>query len=535
MFAQVPDFIWVNSATGAGNYPTDMVTDANGNTYVAGSFGTSTITFGSQTLTRAGVTGYDCFIVKYNPSGNVLWAKSFGGETTDIIRAIAVDSTGNISITGVSSSPNIVFGDVTLVNSTNPFPNTYLIFTVKMDGAGNVLWGKKGQSQGIASAESGNSITMDNQGNVIIAGTYYSATMVFDSVTFPATNTYQYFLVKYDSSGNIVWTKSTPGNVATSTSSHSGGVTCDASGNVYLTGNYFTNTSFMVDSVILPSSRNTFVAKYSPSGAIFWAKAATAALNSPSSDDIIWSPSGKLAITGKYYGQIDFGSTTLSGTSNGNAFIATYDEDGNELWAKTSESQLGGHMGHKIAVDGSGNFYCSGKFGNQTITFEGFTLTDSSSANYLVKYNASGNVVWAVKIDAASSIEVINHGLSVYENLIYVSGFCTNNSVFGTFTAPMGVFTAKLDQSVLGISNFAQTSAVLYPNPTSGILNISVNLDDAVKDVIAYDLSGKAIRVKYDSVQSGISADVSAFAKGNYIVEIVTEKGKKTRMKFIRE
>src|SRR5690348_937591 len=81
--AQVPNWLWAKSAGGtSGEVSWSCATDANGNVFATGSFQSTTITFGSTTLTNAGLVSM--YLVKYDSSGNVLWAKSAGGNNIDV-------------------------------------------------------------------------------------------------------------------------------------------------------------------------------------------------------------------------------------------------------------------------------------------------------------------------------------------------------------------------------------------------------------------------------------------------------------------
>ena len=48
--------------------------------------------------------GSDAFVAKYSPAGALLWATYYGGSGADGARAIAVDPSGNVLVTGITSS-----------------------------------------------------------------------------------------------------------------------------------------------------------------------------------------------------------------------------------------------------------------------------------------------------------------------------------------------------------------------------------------------------------------------------------------------
>ena len=87
--------------------------DPAGNAYIVGEFYSTNATFENVTLTNAGIN--DVFLTKYDSLGNLVWARRAGGTGSDTAYAVAVDAAGNIYITGAFSSV-ADFGGVTLTN-----------------------------------------------------------------------------------------------------------------------------------------------------------------------------------------------------------------------------------------------------------------------------------------------------------------------------------------------------------------------------------------------------------------------------------
>jgi hypothetical protein len=113
------NLLWAKSAGGSASDAGSCISiDANGNVFMAGRFQSPTIIFGTTTLTNADITGYtqDIFIVKYDASGNMLWAKSAGGTSDDDGKSVSTDMNGNVFMTGMFQSPAITFGTTTLTN-----------------------------------------------------------------------------------------------------------------------------------------------------------------------------------------------------------------------------------------------------------------------------------------------------------------------------------------------------------------------------------------------------------------------------------
>ena len=205
MYAQAPDWAWAKSAGGNNtNVEQRIATDANGNVLVTGVFNSPTITFGTVTLTTGSF-----FIVKYDASGNVLWAKSAGEQSQCYSRSIATDANGNVLVIGHFTSPTITFGTTTLIN-TNAFSD---IFIVKYDANGNVLWAKSASGK---TQDTGIGITTDANGNILVTGGFTSSTITFGITTLSNADTSlggaDIFIVKYDTNGNVLWAKSAGGN-----------------------------------------------------------------------------------------------------------------------------------------------------------------------------------------------------------------------------------------------------------------------------------------------------------------------------------
>ena len=128
---------WAHSAVGDSyDDGRGIAVDAAGNSYVAGFFGSDSITFGNATLMNyAGAGGpAEVFVVKYDPAGNVLWAKRAGGSKADQGIRPALDPSGNLYLAGHFKSSNAQFDSTTLASSGN-----FDVFLALIDGSGPTL------------------------------------------------------------------------------------------------------------------------------------------------------------------------------------------------------------------------------------------------------------------------------------------------------------------------------------------------------------------------------------------------------------
>ncbi|MGA9294321.1 MAG: YCF48-related protein [Ignavibacteriaceae bacterium] len=112
-----------------------IVSDSLGNTYVAGNFSRSTLTFGEFVLNNFG--GSDIFLAKYNSNGKVVWAKNIGGSNDEKIISMDVDFNGNVSVSASSYSKDINIDNEQLKNNS-----TEIVFNTELNTIGKVFSAK---------------------------------------------------------------------------------------------------------------------------------------------------------------------------------------------------------------------------------------------------------------------------------------------------------------------------------------------------------------------------------------------------------
>jgi hypothetical protein len=216
--------LWAKQTGGSGSVKGyGITTDAPGNIIVTGCLQGS-VTFGSNELTSAG--SGDIFIAKYDPSGNVLWAKQHGSaggwdEGWDVV----TDRSGNIIITGYFIH-RVTFDSIEL-NSMGGNPDAFL---VKYDPSGNVLWAK---GYGGTGRELPSNITIDENNNILITGWFSDWTKFGDHIRNNTTGgKYDIFIVKFDAAGEVIWLESAGG----SGRDEGHGIATDGLGNYYICG-----------------------------------------------------------------------------------------------------------------------------------------------------------------------------------------------------------------------------------------------------------------------------------------------------------
>jgi len=138
-----------------------------------------------------GFNGSDAWVVKLNDTGDIQWAKCYGGTDDDEIESVIQTNDGGYIFTGSTKSND---GDV-IGNH-----GYYDMWVVKLDGTGSIQWAK---CYGGSDKECGNSIKSKNEGGYIIAG----VTTSNDGDVSMNHGDNDVWLVKIDSIGYLLWQK----------------------------------------------------------------------------------------------------------------------------------------------------------------------------------------------------------------------------------------------------------------------------------------------------------------------------------------
>jgi len=499
-YNQAPDWMWADAPQGnTSNDIFSIATDGSGNSYVAGSF-YGPITFGNITLTSVGTL--DIFIVKYDASGNVLWARSAGGNDFDCPKSIALNPTGGIYITGYFRSHSISFDNTTLSNV-----GSHDVFLAKYDASGNSLWAIG--AGGIAEDDSYD-VTADLSGNAYITGEFE-----FDDIHFGNTTLIysgigsDMFIAKYDASGNLVWARSETGTQFESGQS----IATDAQGNFYLTGTFSDSLRFGTTMLVGTGARDIFIVKYDTSGAASWARSAKG-VDFDISTSIAALPDGRSYLTGLYTSPIIiFGNDTLQNAGASDIFIVEYDPFGNVLKA-ISAGGPGYETSQSIVILSDESSCITGDFNSPVINFGNTTLTNTGQSNLFVAKESAGSFDWALCPNGYSNL---GRGISTDgSGSLYVTGWFADSSfTLGNFTLlnteNVNCFVGRLDvQASTADENHISNSTDIYPNPCSG--NFNVQSDQIIDEIqirnpvgqVIYNLKPASRKISLSLEKNGI-------------------------------
>ncbi len=126
-----------------------------------------------------------------------------------------------------------------------------------------------------------------------------------------------------------------------------------------------------------------------------WAKSSSGTISGTATGNIAIDSFKNSYVTGTFTSaSISFDTFSLASNGGNDIFLIKYDSIGKVVWAKNVGSS-GNDEGYGVAVDKYNNVFLTGSFGGSSITFGGTTLSNAGS--FIVKYNSSGNVLWATK------------------------------------------------------------------------------------------------------------------------------------------
>ena len=193
-FNSLGEYQW-NQTWGGGHIDSGwaMIMDSSDNIFITG----FTYSYGAG--------GADLFITKYNSQGTLQWDTTWGGSSFEDAHTIELDSSGNIFVSGETSSFGAGSTDISLV---------------KFNSNGDLQWNK---TWGGSDSEGGwDLLALDSSENIYLAG----GTKSF------GTGIHDGFLVKYNNMGQQEWNTTWGGGGDDGFSS----IIVDSSDNIYVAG-----------------------------------------------------------------------------------------------------------------------------------------------------------------------------------------------------------------------------------------------------------------------------------------------------------
>jgi Beta-propeller repeat len=368
-----------------------IVVDEGGNVCVIGR--TESTDFPTvNPLQPASAGGADVFVAKLKGDGSAfIFSTYLGGSDDEFGRALKVDGSGDIYMTGYTASTNFPTVDAFQPARADGIPNPCIplgpftciapvysgfedIFVAKLKGDGSAL--VFSTYLGGRKEDDGQSLAIDNNGDIYVTG-------LTGSIEFPTADALQpaksgggdAFIAKFDTNGALVYSTYFGG----SSSDIGPTISVDGAGNVYLLMYTYSPNLPTVNPLksTLTGATDLFVVKLNRTGSAILYSTYLGGSNLEGTGDMKVDSQGNAYITG-YTASADFpvvnaiqrrlnpGSVCSFPSGNYSegpldAFITKLNTSGSGLIYSTYLGGRCGEMGLAIAIGGSGKVYVAGR------------------------------------------------------------------------------------------------------------------------------------------------------------------------------
>ena len=505
-FAQAPTIQWQNNIGGSGIEQVYCIQRTQDLGYVIGGHSSSNIS-GDKSENCLG--GYDYWIVKLDSTGNIQWQNTIGGNDAEDMRCIRQTTDGGY-ILGGSSLSNIS-GDKT-ENSIG----SYDYWVVKLNSSGNIQWqntiGGGGTDRLYAALQ-----TFD--GGYIIGG--YSGSGISGDKTENSNGSYDYWVLKLDTIGNIIWQNTIGGNQIENLQSiyqaTDGGYILGGSSNSNISGDKSENSLGLSD---------YWIVKLDSLGNIQWQNTIGG------SDDDSFRSIEQTADGGYFLGGFSRSNSSVDKTENcfGNwdYWVVKTDSSGNIVWDNTiGGSDIDNLYSIQQTFDGS--YLLTG----ESVSNISGEKTENSNGDYdywIIKLNASGNNLWQNTI-GGNSFDYGYFGQQTVDGGYIVVGFSGSNISGDKTENSQGgsdYWVIKLaPDSITGIIHHQnQYQISIYPNPAEEYFELRIadfELNNKYTLTIT-DLLGNLI---FESEIRNPESEIltSFLTPGMYIIKVYSDKG----------
>ena len=386
----------------------------------------------------------EVWLVKLSATGNIEWQKSYGGNRNDDGTSILATLDGGYIITAVTNSTD---GDVIFNHGG------YDVWLIKINDTGKIQWQKTyggSQSDGVFA------IMQKADSSYVFSGFSRSV----DGDLTQNAGVQDAWVVGINDTGKILWQKSFGGT----SSEYALGITKAKNGAVWVCG--YTNS---IDGVFSASHGGTdgWVAQLDDTGAINWLKTYGGSLS-----DGFWAitackEGGLIAGGGAY----STGGQVTGNHGSGDIWLARLDDTGSILWQKCyGGSNVEG--ANSIQQTADSGFFVAG----YSSSIDGDATACNGNADFwCLKIDASGTLQWQRSMGGTQD-EAAYCGVVTNDGGFALAGYSQSNDV--DITNAHGSF----DVWVIKLSFTASTPVIsqlqaaikVYPNPASGLVNISL-------------------------------------------------------------
>lgn len=532
--AQTLSYPWAFNSEQSGDFvvPRDIAVDIDGNTYVLFNF-SEPLQIGLIQFDPIGQN--DIGVVKISSDGSVLWGAVAASNATDQGNAIAVNTTGEVFITGYYTA-DMQFDD--LILSANGSTGATEFFIAKLSSTGNWIWAKQQTGNAFAA---GNAIDCDAQGSAIVGGTFFGEDLILGTETLTAQEQLP-FVAKYSTNGNVVWAfhPETPYGASL------GGLTVDELGKVYFCGSFGTIEDVEViltagdvvltnvgDQAEFVTAADMYVLALSSEGIPLWGKNAGSLYFESYASSIAVDNNGQVYVAGIFQDSISNSISSIDAFGDEgdyDYYLASLNSSGEWLWLNrfgNADFNTGSLL---LRSSIEGYIYMVGNLETQPFDFGTFSFAVSgTNSSFLTRVNTDGSYRWGIEHPAIYSTDVYS------ENSFRITGNFTDPITLGanTLTATGGVladmYTCRLNYTPLVPDGFTQISVQhlsAFPNPFSDQLNVSSDSEDILQ-VSVFDLIGRELDAVVNVQGRSATVIPSTSETGFFVVKIKTKSGVK--------
>ena len=440
----------------------------------------------------------DIWVLKLNPQGDTLWTKVLGGSLTERSGKILALPDGGCILTGRTFSndgdfPGAQFGVL----------NDALV--IRLDANGGLVWKKR---FGGTQDDFLHAIAINGSGFIAVGET---GSVDGDLDASLAGYTCGW-IVSLNANGDLLWSVKTNGviqnedyiqsfwNVAKAT---------DGSGwyAIGITGDFAD-----------PDSDDILFTKFDNSGTLV-NKTAFGSNKGDGIGGIALLPSGNLIMAGRA-GNTTGGQTYIGGPA--------------DAWLVAVDVTTGLPITQKLIGGTEWEFFYDVKTNTQGEVFAlGFTRSTNNFAStfafglmdsWLVKLNPQLDTIYTSRLGGSDN----DVGMALCKNATAIYAVGRTNSNDGAVSGNNGnrdVWVIKYANAETGVSvtETAANKVIVYPNPTSGVINIVLN--NTIQHVSLYNQTGQLVAAVNGSLTGSAQLDTANLAKGVYMLWVQTPEG----------
>ena len=493
-FSQITSYHWLRTLGADGNELILHLSENNSGSCILSISSPMTALGDTLLFVDTSLVGSNNYLLEFDNFGNIINSVGHpsGALNYATCSGFCFYSNYMYSIFSKTIYSPITYGSTT----TNLITNSPDIYITKQDTLGNPIslcnFGNSGDDHP-------SKISIDNNGNVIVAGYYDSPALTFAGTTISNSGSEDAFIAKYDSLGNELWIK----RIYSSDDDEPEALAVDEFGNIYYAQR--TNSSLLnVDGNLLYANNSngvSFLIKFGANGNFAWSKLLHSNASTiydqnficdvkiDNSNNVLVAAYSS-ALTSLFDSDTIWASNVFPTQPNcHNPLIAKLDSSGSILWKKyaITETAIGESIEPIITFDKDNSVYFDFYFADDTVYFDNDTIISPSQPNdmftILSKFNPSGEKLWHNIFEQHFAYPRLLYIDDAYD--IYISGvFNTMPSIqFDSLVSPSFYLNSN-DIYVLKASQFipAPDTTKQYINLNQGWSIISSYVDIYVAD-----------------------------------------------------